>query len=220
MEAPAMTQAAIRKLVADSVTSALEAQAATMASASNLDRNTGPTGTHAVKTGNYKEFSRINGSNVQTWCQTTIKLLEAFIGDYLEALKEMLLPLNLNFRGGHQHSPKAMDSSNYAYSMQHLVKVLFDSGADRSFISISLASTLNIPPITVDTFFDIEMADGNLAAPFEALYGRKCRSPVCWAEVGDSQLTGPGIIQETTEKIVQIRQRFQAEEIDKEVTQC
>ncbi|GJY44274.1 putative reverse transcriptase domain-containing protein [Tanacetum coccineum] len=48
------------------------------------------------------------------------------------------------------------------------------------------------------------------AAPFEALYGRKCKSPVCWAEVGDSQLTGPEIIQETTEKIVQIRQRLQA----------
>ncbi|GJU70887.1 putative reverse transcriptase domain, ribonuclease H-like domain, aspartic peptidase domain protein [Tanacetum coccineum] len=48
------------------------------------------------------------------------------------------------------------------------------------------------------------------AAPFEALYGRKCRSPICWAEVGDSQLTGPEIIQETTEKIVQIRQRLQA----------
>ncbi|GJY38883.1 putative reverse transcriptase domain-containing protein [Tanacetum coccineum] len=48
------------------------------------------------------------------------------------------------------------------------------------------------------------------AAPFEALYGRKCRSPVCWAEVGDSQLTGPEIIQETTEKIIQIHQRLQA----------
>ncbi|GJU51934.1 reverse transcriptase domain-containing protein [Tanacetum coccineum] len=48
------------------------------------------------------------------------------------------------------------------------------------------------------------------AAPFEALYGRKCRSPVCWAKVGDSQLTGPEIIQETTKKIVQIRQRLQA----------
>nr|GEX63731.1 putative reverse transcriptase domain-containing protein [Tanacetum cinerariifolium] len=40
------------------------------------------------------------------------------------------------------------------------------------------------------------------AAPFEALYGRKCRSPVCWAEVGDTQLTGPKIIHETTEKII------------------
>ncbi|GJR26607.1 putative reverse transcriptase domain-containing protein [Tanacetum coccineum] len=48
------------------------------------------------------------------------------------------------------------------------------------------------------------------AAPFEALYGRKCRSPVCWAEVGDVQLTRPEIIYETTKKIVQIRQRLQA----------
>nr|GFA87821.1 putative reverse transcriptase domain-containing protein [Tanacetum cinerariifolium] len=47
-------------------------------------------------------------------------------------------------------------------------------------------------------------------APFEALYGRKCRSPVCWADVEDAQLTGPEIIQETTEKIVQIKQRLQA----------
>nr|GEX81865.1 putative reverse transcriptase domain-containing protein [Tanacetum cinerariifolium] len=48
------------------------------------------------------------------------------------------------------------------------------------------------------------------AAPFEALYGRKCRSPICWAEVGDRQLTGPEIIYETTEKIVQIKSRIQA----------
>ncbi|GJR71958.1 putative reverse transcriptase domain-containing protein [Tanacetum coccineum] len=45
-----------------------------------------------------------------------------------------------------------------------LVKVLFDSGADRIFISISLASKLNIPSITIDTFYDIEMADGNLVS--------------------------------------------------------
>ncbi|GJW51914.1 putative reverse transcriptase domain-containing protein [Tanacetum coccineum] len=47
------------------------------------------------------------------------------------------------------------------------------------------------------------------AALFEALYGRKCRSPICWAEVGDSQLTGPEIIHEKTEKIVQIKSRIQ-----------
>nr|GEU64174.1 putative reverse transcriptase domain-containing protein [Tanacetum cinerariifolium] len=39
------------------------------------------------------------------------------------------------------------------------------------------------------------------AAPYEALYGRKCRSPVCWAEVGEAQLTSLELIQETTEKI-------------------
>ncbi|GJR56721.1 putative reverse transcriptase domain-containing protein [Tanacetum coccineum] len=37
-------------------------------------------------------------------------------------------------------------------------------------------------------------------APFEALYGRKCRSPIIWAEVGDGQLIGPELVQETTEK--------------------
>ncbi|GKC01859.1 putative reverse transcriptase domain-containing protein, partial [Tanacetum coccineum] len=47
-------------------------------------------------------------------------------------------------------------------------------------------------------------------APFEVFYRRKFRSPICWAEVGYSQLTGPEIIHETTEKIVQIKSRIQA----------
>ncbi|GJT95996.1 putative reverse transcriptase domain-containing protein [Tanacetum coccineum] len=48
------------------------------------------------------------------------------------------------------------------------------------------------------------------AASFKALYGQKCRSPVCWAEVGDAQLTGLELIYETTKKIIQIKQRIQA----------
>ncbi|GJV66354.1 hypothetical protein Tco_1477182 [Tanacetum coccineum] len=48
------------------------------------------------------------------------------------------------------------------------------------------------------------------AAPFEALSRCMCRTPICWAEVGDSQLTGPEIIHEATEKIVQIKSRIQA----------
>ncbi|GJV89526.1 putative reverse transcriptase domain-containing protein [Tanacetum coccineum] len=47
------------------------------------------------------------------------------------------------------------------------------------------------------------------ATPFKALYGRNCKSPIYWAKVGDVQLTGPEIIHETTEKIVQIQQRLQ-----------
>ncbi|GJR94256.1 reverse transcriptase domain-containing protein [Tanacetum coccineum] len=47
-------------------------------------------------------------------------------------------------------------------------------------------------------------------APFEALYGRKCRTPIAWAEVGESKLFGPDIVQETTDKIVQIRERLKA----------
>ena len=45
-------------------------------------------------------------------------------------------------------------------------------------------------------------------APFEALYGRKCRSPICWAEVGDGPLLGPEIVHETTEKVKLIQQRL------------
>ncbi|GJV10346.1 putative reverse transcriptase domain-containing protein [Tanacetum coccineum] len=60
---------------------------------------------------------------------------------------------------------------------------------------------------TIQTLEDMLRA---YATPYEALYGRKCRSPVCWAEVGEAQLTGPEMIQETTEKIVLIKQRIQA----------
>ncbi|GKA43645.1 hypothetical protein Tco_0736369 [Tanacetum coccineum] len=109
-EAPAMTQYAIRKLVVDSVTSALEAQATIMAS--NPNRNTGPTGTlayvlglrsedgedrtlHLIVKGNdlklMLEIPRINGSMSKTWCQTNDKLLEAlYREDYSKALKKFV----------------------------------------------------------------------------------------------------------------------------------
>ncbi|GJR70139.1 putative reverse transcriptase domain-containing protein [Tanacetum coccineum] len=45
-------------------------------------------------------------------------------------------------------------------------------------------------------------------APFEALYGRKCRSPIIWAEVREGQLIGPELVQETTKKISQIKDRL------------
>ncbi|GJX88857.1 reverse transcriptase domain-containing protein [Tanacetum coccineum] len=54
---------------------------------------------------------------------------------------------------------------------QHLARVLFDSGADKSFVSISLASMLNILPITLDTTYDIEMADGNLVGTNTVIQG-------------------------------------------------
>ncbi|GJR80514.1 putative nucleotidyltransferase, ribonuclease H [Tanacetum coccineum] len=379
-EAPVMTQDAIRKLVADSVTSALEAQAATMASASNPNRNTGPTGTPAVKTGNYKEFIScqpfyfngaegaivtfatgtltdnalswwnayaqpmgIEQANQITWTelkrlltnkycpQTEIrkmeeelynlivkgndlkpyvrrfqeltvictnmvpnndKLLEAFIrglpqsiegnvtASKPQTLEEAIniaqrlmdqvtkhVPMqvssdnkrkfddrrtfnnssrsNNNYRNtnnrynnrrqqnrrqeagrayvvtssengskkpatrsnqlletvvchacgkkGHytnQCQKTNINAQGRAYMLrdknaqqdpnvvtgmfllnQHLVRVLFDSGADRSFISLSLASMLNIPSITIDTFYNIEMADGNLVSTNTVIKG-------------------------------------------------
>ena len=45
-------------------------------------------------------------------------------------------------------------------------------------------------------------------APYEALYGRPCRSPLCWTEVGESSITGPDLIRDTSEKVILIRQRL------------
>ena len=45
-------------------------------------------------------------------------------------------------------------------------------------------------------------------APYEALYGRPCRSPICWTEVGESSITGPDLIRDTSDKVGMIRKGF------------
>ncbi|GJX16941.1 putative reverse transcriptase domain-containing protein [Tanacetum coccineum] len=47
-------------------------------------------------------------------------------------------------------------------------------------------------------------------APFEALYCRKCRSPVLWAEIGEGSLIGPELVLETTYKVVLIKEKLKA----------
>ncbi|GJZ20178.1 reverse transcriptase domain-containing protein [Tanacetum coccineum] len=60
----------------------------------------------------------------------------------------------------------------------------------------------------IEFFYNNSYHKSIKCAPFEALYGQKCRSPVIWTEVGESQLIGPKIVQEMTEKIVQIKERL------------
>ncbi|GKB14476.1 reverse transcriptase domain-containing protein, partial [Tanacetum coccineum] len=276
LEAPAMTQAVIKKLVADSVSAALEAQAATMVSASNPDRNTGAIGlirwferTESVfshsrcaeenkvtfATGTliddalswwnaYAQPMGIEQANRITWTElkrfqelttlcsnmvpSTEKLLKAFVGglprsiegnvttskpqtledaiiiaqrlmDQVTKYTPMQVPndnkkkfddrrtFNNNSRSknyrntnnryhncqnrrqetGKAYAVTPSENRSYAGDLP-LSKVLFDSGADRSFISLSLASKLDIPSITIDTFYDIEMADGNLLSKYHA----------------------------------------------------
>ncbi|MCI66942.1 hypothetical protein A2U01_0088200, partial [Trifolium medium] len=47
-------------------------------------------------------------------------------------------------------------------------------------------------------------------APFEALYERRCRTPLCWFESGESVVLGPKIVQQTTEKIKMIQEKMRA----------
>ncbi|GJY58715.1 hypothetical protein Tco_0458607 [Tanacetum coccineum] len=308
-EAPTMTQAAIKKLVADNAIVALEAQAATMACTSNPSRNIGPTGTPIAKMGNYKEFiscqsfyfngtegavglirwfertesvfsqskcveeNKVTVATVRRFQELAVlcpnmvpnteKLLEAFIGGLPRSIEGNVTaskPQNLeeainiaqrlmdevtkhtpvqvssdhkrkfddrrtfnknNYRNNNNYripetshyvenvisitpdlvllsvilatrekghytnqfrktninaqgraymlrDRKAHQDPNVVTGMfllkQRLARVLFDSGADKSFISTSLAFMLNITPITIDTFYDIEMADENLGS--------------------------------------------------------
>uniref|UniRef100_A0A2N9I1S3 RNA-directed DNA polymerase n=1 Tax=Fagus sylvatica TaxID=28930 RepID=A0A2N9I1S3_FAGSY len=47
-------------------------------------------------------------------------------------------------------------------------------------------------------------------APYEALYGRKCRSPICWDDIGERKILGPEIVQHTVDKIQLIRERLRS----------
>nr|GEW42304.1 putative reverse transcriptase domain-containing protein [Tanacetum cinerariifolium] len=131
---PSITQAAIRKLVADSVAAALEAQAATMANTDNTSRNTGQSETPVARECSYKEFMSCQPFNFKG-TEGAVSLIHWF-----------------------ERTESVFSCSN---SIEDC-KVKFATGADKSFVSISLASILNIPLITLDTTYDIEMADGNL----------------------------------------------------------
>ncbi|GKB77175.1 reverse transcriptase domain-containing protein [Tanacetum coccineum] len=307
--APAMSQAAIRKLVADSVAVALEAQAATIANAENTNRNTGQSGTSdkvellnctedckvKFSTGSlteealpwwnsfaqpigikeaykitWSEFKQllikkycpqtdikkmedefynltVKGNDLKTYIRrfqelavlyptmvpNSEKLMEVFIGGLPRSIKgnvtalkpqtleeaititprqetvrayaatltensrnyknkgpatgSNLQPVFITFHAygekGYYKSQCPRSNNNVhgrAYLLrdknahqnlnvvtgtfflnQHLARVLFDSGADKSFVSISLASMLNIPPITLDTTYEIKIVDGN-----------------------------------------------------------
>ena len=50
-------------------------------------------------------------------------------------------------------------------------------------------------------------------APYEDLYGRKCRTPICWDEVGERKLLGPEIVQVTTDNVKVIRDRLKIAQV-------
>ena len=58
----------------------------------------------------------------------------------------------------------------------------------------------------VEFAYNISYQTSIQMAPYEALYGRSCRSPLCWTEVGESSITGPDLIRDTSEKVSLIRQ--------------
>ena len=60
----------------------------------------------------------------------------------------------------------------------------------------------------VEFAYNISYQESIQMAPYEALYGRPCRSPICWTEVGKSSITGPDLIRDTSEKMSLILQHL------------
>ncbi|GKA88600.1 hypothetical protein Tco_0810364 [Tanacetum coccineum] len=88
-------------------------------------------------------------------------------------------------------------------SMEKLTRQYLKEVVTRHGVPVSIISDR-------DGRFTSQLWQSLLKALVEALYGHKCRSPVCWAKVRDAQLTGPEIVHETIEKIIQIKKRIQA----------
>ncbi|GJW93682.1 putative reverse transcriptase domain-containing protein [Tanacetum coccineum] len=160
-KAPAMTQAAIRKLVADSVTAALEAQPLTWKML-----------TIPIGTPEKEKLQPATGSNLLPVIVTCHACGEK--GHYANQCRKTT---NNNAQGRDYilRDKNAHQDTNVVTGIfllnEHLARVLFDSGADKSFISKSLAFMLNIPPITIDTFYNIEMADRNLVSTNTVIQG-------------------------------------------------
>nr|GEU54961.1 putative reverse transcriptase domain-containing protein [Tanacetum cinerariifolium] len=185
-EAPAMTQAVIRQLVVDSVAIALETQAVTMADADNANRNFKPREAPIARKCSYKDcmscqpfnfkgsegaiglihwFERTESVFSHSNCTEDCKVKFATEkGHYTNQCRKTNINAQgraylLKDRNAHQDPNVVM---GIFLLNQHLARILFDSGAGKSFISLSFASMLKIPPITIDAFYDIEMADENL----------------------------------------------------------
>ncbi|GJT28999.1 putative reverse transcriptase domain-containing protein [Tanacetum coccineum] len=196
-EAPAMTQAVIKKLVADKALSwwnsftrpigIEEAYKITWVEFKKLLIKKYCPRTEVQKMEDEFYHLTVKGNDLKTYvrrfqelatlCPTMVpdseKMMEITSGDCLEVPKTT--NNNAQGRAYMLRDMNAHQNSNVVMSMfllnQHLARVLFDSGADKSFVSISLASMLNIPPITIDTFYNIEMADGNLVSTNTVIQG-------------------------------------------------
>nr|GEZ65865.1 reverse transcriptase domain-containing protein [Tanacetum cinerariifolium] len=97
------------------------------------------------------------------------------------------------------------------YKMDRLARLYLNEIVARRGVSISIISDRD-SRFTSRFWQSMQKALANCVrcASFEALYGRKCRSPIMWAEVGEGQLIGHELVQETTKKISQIKDRLKA----------
>ncbi|GKB71649.1 putative reverse transcriptase domain-containing protein [Tanacetum coccineum] len=75
---------------------------------------------------------------------------------------------------------------------------------------IDFGGSWDVPLLLAEFYYNNSYHSSIRCAPFEALYGRKCRSPVLWAEIRESRLIGLELVQETTDKVVLIKEKLKA----------
>nr|GEW98803.1 hypothetical protein [Tanacetum cinerariifolium] len=90
----------------------------------------------------------------------------------------------------------------------HKSKYFVHPGADKMYYDMKDRGSWDVHLPLVEFSYNNSYHSSVRCAPFEALYGRKCRSPIMWAEVREGQLIGSELVQETTEKISQIKDRL------------
>nr|GEW20463.1 putative reverse transcriptase domain-containing protein [Tanacetum cinerariifolium] len=95
---------------------------------------------------------------------------------------------------------------NENFKMERLTRLYLKEIVCRHGVPVGWDKHLPLAEFSYNNSYHASIKD----APFRALYRRKCRSPVCWSEVGDAQLTGPEMIREMTELIVQIKNQLLA----------
>ncbi|GKF26172.1 putative reverse transcriptase domain-containing protein, partial [Tanacetum coccineum] len=94
------------------------------------------------------------------------------------------------------------------YKIERLARLYLNEIVARHGVLISIISDCDI--VSHQVSYNNSYHSIVRCSPFEALYGRKCRSLIMWAKVGEGQLIGPELVQETTKKISQIKDRLKA----------
>ncbi|GJS28457.1 putative reverse transcriptase domain-containing protein [Tanacetum coccineum] len=163
--APAMSQAAIRKLVADSVATTLEAQVATMANTDNSNRNIRQVflRSNCTKDCKVKFATGTLTEEALSWWNSFAQPIG--IEEAYKITWTLHCQVSYLQQGG--SSDQELQKQRVSQWKQPAASVR----ADKSFVSISLASMIYIPPNTLDTTYDIEMADGNLVGTNTVIQG-------------------------------------------------
>nr|GEW98584.1 hypothetical protein [Tanacetum cinerariifolium]GEX96446.1 hypothetical protein [Tanacetum cinerariifolium] len=111
---------------------------------------------------------------------------------------------------------KIMSAQKEDYKMDRLARLYLNEIVARHGVPISIisdrdshfTSSWDVYLLLVEFSYNNSYHSSMRCPPFKALYGRKCRSPIMWAEVEEGQLIGPELVQETTKKISQIKDRL------------